>query len=80
MMEYLICHHRKSWPTISVAVCRKCKRMDRCKDYHQFTYPSLFHQAVANRTVRKKPLPQKIPTGAETGTGPIQLSFNFRLE
>ena len=76
-MDYITCHHRKSWPTISTAVCKKCKRMERCADYQRYLNPLLFPDLPAPEIIRKKTRHRDNPVDADSATGPEQLTFDF---
>ncbi|MEA2038773.1 MAG: hypothetical protein U9N82_02965 [Thermodesulfobacteriota bacterium] len=56
-MDYIICHHKRSMPRVSVDVCKKCGRMNRCADYADYVQPLLFPgliRATHTRTVKRK--------------------------
>uniref|UniRef100_A0A6M3KZ54 Uncharacterized protein n=1 Tax=viral metagenome TaxID=1070528 RepID=A0A6M3KZ54_9ZZZZ len=35
-LEYLVCNRRKGKPRKPVAVCRKCDRRGKCKDFQRW--------------------------------------------
>jgi hypothetical protein len=79
-MDYITCHHRKSWPSISTVVCEKCKRMGKCADYQNYIHPSLFPNLCGLNgldTVKRKKRHKRIqPEGVGTN-GPEQLIFDL---
>ncbi len=76
-MDYIVCHYRKSWPTISTVVCEKCKRMGNCADYQAFLNPSLFPNQSKPEMMRKKIKFKKIEFEGDKDSGPEQLTFDL---
>jgi len=76
-MDYIICHHRKSWPTVSTVVCEKCKRMGDCADYQAFLNPSLFPAQSKPEVKRKKIKLKTIECEEDSVSGPEQLAFDL---
>ena len=76
-MDYIVCHQRKSLPTISTVVCEKCKRMGKCADYQAYLNPSLFPVQSKQEIMRKKIKLKKIECEENSVSGPEQLTFNL---
>ena len=77
IMDYITCHYRKSWPTVSTVVCNQCKRMGSCPDYQKYLNPSLFPDLPEPEIIRKKPRFKKDQYDGDVFAGPEQLKFEF---
>ena len=78
-MDFITCHHRKSWPTISIAVCEKCRRMGKCADYHNHMNPPLFSDIPEQIETRKRLRYRDFKEKPNDDTGPEQLTFDLQF-
>jgi hypothetical protein len=78
-MDFITCHHRKSWPTISTAVCEKCKRLGRCTDYHHHINPLLFPDLPEQAFTKYKPTRRNTKGEHNDAIGPEQLTFDLQF-
>jgi len=77
-MDFITCHHRKSWPTISTAVCEKCKRMGKCADYHNHMNPPLFPDLPEQVLTRNKFRLKDVKSEHNDANDPEQLTFDLQ--
>jgi len=76
-MDFITCHHRKSWPTISTAVCKKCRRMEKCADYHNHINPPLFRDLPEQVLTRNKFRRKNFEGKTDDAKCPEQLTFDL---